>query len=250
MTDDAAHLVGREPDERLLSEDLDKLPAAVGRPEAIPTSRARAPIVGIGATLTGVSLVVGALLIVVGAILGIADGFDLSAVLALVVGAVLVSTHWGWVHVAELTAQRIEGRTDAAIVDRRRQWLATVSPYTHYEVSTSVQDDGSIRIARVRYRPTAAGPGSFTFVREPQSAETLAADEPAAVVSERAEAMRHQAATDTERERERYQAAADAHAAALLERDDSEQRRAAQRAESEALSRQLNENLRDPPLVE
>ena len=54
----------------------------------------------------------------------------------------------------------------------------------------------------------------------------------------------------TERERERYEIAANAYRAALLGREDDEQRRLAQRAASEALSRQINTNLREPPLVE
>jgi hypothetical protein len=249
-TADPAELVGREPDERLLSVDLDKLPEAVGRPEVIPPSRARRRIVGTGATLTAASLVIGIVLIAFGAIEVISSGIDLTAVLALVLGAVLTATHWGWVHVAELTAQKVEGRTDAAIVDRRHQWLGTISPYTRYEVSTSVQDDGSIRIECVRYRPVASGPESFTFVREIQSSEELSGDEPAAVVSERAEVLRREAAQATQRERDRYEVAADAYNAALLGRADEEQRRLARRAASEALSHQINQNLRDPPLVE
>ena len=99
-----AELVGREPDERLLSEDLDKLPAAVGRPETVPVSRARRRVVAVGATLTGVSLVLGVLLVLVGVIDAISSGINLAGVLAVLVGAVLISTHWGWVHVAEISA--------------------------------------------------------------------------------------------------------------------------------------------------
>lgn len=252
MTDltNPAELVDCEPDERLLSEDLDKLPEAIGRPQPAPPSRVRGRIVGTGATLTGVSLVVGVLLIALGAIEAISSGIDLTAVLALVLGAVLVTTHWGWVHVAELTANTIEGRTHAEIVDQRRQWLRTIQPYARYEVSTNVADDGAISIECVRHRPVRSGPRSFTFVRELKQREVHSADETAAVVSERAEVLRRQAALGTERERERYQIAADAYTAALLGRADEEQRRLALRAASEALSRQINANLRDPPLVE
>src|SRR5919108_5141268 len=95
-----AELVGREPDERLLGEDIDALPAAVGRPEAAPASRARRRIVGAGATLTGVSLVVGVLLVVLGLVDAVSSGIDLAGVLGVVVGLVLIATHWGWVHVA------------------------------------------------------------------------------------------------------------------------------------------------------
>jgi hypothetical protein len=252
MSDTAnlAELVGCHPDKRLLSEDVDQLPEGVGRPEAIPLSRARRPIVATGATLTGVSLVVGIVLIAVGAFIGIADGFDLTAVLALVLGVALTVTHWGWVHVAELTANRVEGRSQADIGGRREQWLDTIEPYTRYEVSTSVRDDGSIDINCVRFRPIRSGPDSFTFVREAHKSEVHAPDQPAAVVSERAEELRREAAQATQRERERYEIAADAYTAALASDADEEQRRVAERAASEALSRQINAHLRDPPLMD
>lgn len=249
-TPNPAELVGCHPDERLLSEDLDKLPEALGRPEPIPPGHARKPIVAVGATLTGVSLVVGIVLIALGAIIGISDGFDLTVILALVLGIGLIATHWGWVHVAELTANRIEGRTQAEIAARRRRWLTTIAPYTRYEVCTSVQDDGSINIDCVRFRPARSGPDSFRFTREIHTSERHAPDEPAAVVSERAEELRRQAAQATERERQRYAIAADAYTTALLGDADAEQRRVAQRAASEALSHQINAHLRDPPLIE
>lgn len=246
-----AELVGREPDERLLSEDLDQLPTAVGRPQkAPPPSRARRRVVGAGATLTGVSLVAGVLLVLLGVIDAISSGIDLASVLGAVVGLVLISTHWGWVHVAELTANSIEGRSNAAVLDRGRQWLASIEPYTRFEVSTGVEDDGSISIVSVRYRPVPRGERGFTFVREVQHREEHPADEPAASVTERAEHLRREAALMTERERERYAIADDAYRAALIGREDDEQRRLAQHAASEALSHQINANLREPPLVE
>lgn len=245
-----AELVGYAPDERLLSQDLDKLPAAVGRPETVAPSRVRRRVVGAGATLTGVSLVVGVALVLVGAVDAISSGFDLSGVLAVVVGVLLIATHWGWVHVAEISANALEGRSHAEVLDRRRQWLAGVEPYTRLEVSTEVQDDGSITIYSVRHRPVRAGEDSFTFVREIDHREVHSPDEPAAAVTERAEALRRKAALDTEEERRRYEIAAEAYQTALIGRDDDEQRRLAQRAASEALSSQINSNLRDPPLVE
>jgi hypothetical protein len=246
-----AELVGREPDERLLSEDLDMLPEAVGRPDmAPPPSRMRRRVVGAGATLTGVSLVLGVLLVLVGVIDALANSIDLSAVLAVVVGLILVGTHWGWVHVAEITASSIEGRANADVLARQRQWLAQIEPYPRIEVSTAVEDDGSITIYSVRHRPVASGDRGFTFVREVEHREVHPADEPAAAVTERAEHLRREAALVTERERERYEIAADAYRAALLGREDDEQRRLAQRAASEALSHQINTNLREPPLVE
>jgi len=249
-TSNPVELVGREPDERLLSEDLDQLPEAVGRPEAAPPSRARRRVVAAGATLTGVSLVLGVILVLVGLIDGVVSGIDATSVLAFLVGLVLVGTHWGWVHVAEITANSIEGRTNADVFARQRQWLAAIEPYPRIEVSTAVEDDGSITIYSVRHRPVPTGDRSFTFVREVENREVHSPDEPAAAVTERAEQLRREAALATERDRERYEVAAEAYRAALLGREDDEQRRLARRAASEALSHQINANLREPPLVE
>lgn len=245
-----AEFVGFEPDERLLGEDLDKLPAAAGRPEIVPRSRAHGGIVGAGATLTAASLVIGVLLVLLGVVDAITSGIDAAPIVAVVLGAILISTHWGWVHVAELTANSLEGRSNVEVVDQRRHWLASIEPYTRYEVSTEVQDDGSIAIYTVRHRPVQAGETHFTFVQEIQHRELHPADEPAATVAERAEILRNEAAIVTERERERYQIAADAYESALLDDADEQQRLLAQRAASEALSEQINSNLRDPPLVE
>jgi hypothetical protein len=249
-TSNAAEFVGYQPDERLLGEDLDKLPAALGRPELVPRGRARGGIVGAGATLTAASLVVGAILVLLGVIDAITSGIDAAAIVAVVLGALLISTHWGWVHVAELTANSLEGRSHADVIERRAQWLGSIEPYTRFEVSTEVQDDGSITIYSVRHRPVRAGDDHFTFAREIQHREVHPPDEPAASVTERAEVLRREAALATEREHERYEIADDAYRTALLGREDDEQRRLAQRAASEALSRQINSNLRDPPLVE
>jgi hypothetical protein len=248
--DDRAELVGFTPDERLLGEDLDRLPAAVGQPEAAPPRRAHSRIVGTGAALTGITLVGGVLLILIGAIDAISSGVDTAGLIAIVVGAIFIATHWGWVHVAEITANSLEGRSNAPVLDHRRQWLAGIEPYTHFEVSTEVHDDGSIAIQSVAHRPVRAGTDTFTFVREIVQREVHPPDEPAAAVTERAEVLRREAALATEREREHYEIAADAYRNALMDRDDDEQRRLAQRAASEALSRQINSNLREPPLVE
>jgi hypothetical protein len=245
-----AELVGRKPDPRLLSEDLENLPEAVGRPETFVPTRARGRIVGTGATLTAASLVIGSLLVVLGLIEAIANGINGLSIAILVVGALLVVTHWGWVHVAEITANSIEGRGNAVVEDHRHQWLAMIEPYTHYEINTRVEEDGSITIYRVAHRPVTAGERCFTFKRDTEYEEVHPPDEPAADVTERAELLRRQAAQDTERERERYQIAADAYEAVLLDDADEQQRRLAKRAASEALSRQINSNLRDPPLVE
>ncbi|HTP21415.1 MAG TPA: hypothetical protein VMJ65_17555 [Solirubrobacteraceae bacterium] len=245
-----AEFVDRDPDPRLLSDDLANLPEALGRPEAIVPSRVRGRIVGTGATLTAASLVIGALLVLLGLIDAVSSGIDGLSIAIVVVGAVLVITHWGWVHVAELTANSIEGRSSAEVEDRRRQWLETIEPYTRFEIYTRVEDDGAITIYRVAHRPVASGERRFTFDRETEYEEVHSGDEPAAAVTERAELLRRQAAQDTERERERYQVAADAYESALMDDADEQQRLLAQRAASEALSKQINSNLRDPPLIE
>jgi hypothetical protein len=113
-----------------------------------------------------------------------------------------------------------------------------------------VGDDGSITILTVCHRPVGCDERTFTFVREEVARETHSGEEPAAVVSERAELLRRQAAADTAAARERYEVAREAYDQALLAQDDEEQRRAALRAASEALADRINANLRDPPLVE
>lgn len=245
-----AEFVGREPDPRLLSEDLDNLPEVVGRPETFVPTGARRRIVGTGAALTAASLVIGCLLVLLGVIDGIANGVGGLPIAIVTLGAVLIATHWGWVHVAELTANSIEGRGNAVVEGHRDQWLAMIEPYTHFEIYTRVEEDGSITIYRVAHRPVASGERRFTFERDTEYEEVRSPDEPAAEVTERAELLRRQAAQDTERERERYRIAADAYEAVLLDDADEQQRRLAKRAASEALSRAINSNLRDPPLVE
>ena len=247
---DPIDLLGREPDERLLGEELSQLPESVGQPpEELPESPARRRIVRTGATLTGVTLIGGFLLSLLGLVEVIASG-GLAWVVVLVIGIVLVTTHWGWVHVAELTGNRIEGRRNASWLELRRGWLEEVEPYPRWEVSTSVAEDGSITILTVRHRPVTRGEHNYSFVREEVAREVHSADEPAATVSERAEVLRRQAAADTQEARARYETAHEAYEHALIARDDEEQRRAALRAASEALSERINANLRDPPLVE
>jgi hypothetical protein len=243
-----ADLVDSRADERLVSER--DLPHSIGRPEeAPPPSRTRGRIVAIGATLTGLTLLIGIALIAG----GIAEAVSDTAVLAIALiaaGVALVATHWGWVHVAEATGQAIDRRRDTQVLDRQRRWLEAVKPYTRYEVTTHVDDDGSIHIVRARYEPSATGEQRFTFSHQVERDEVHSADEPGAAVAERAELLRREAAADTERERERYEIAADAYETALLDSDDEQQRRDAKRAASEALSQQINAKLRDPPLIE
>jgi hypothetical protein len=243
-------LVGLVADERLLSEDPAMLPAAVGLPEPIPTRAARRRLVGVGATLTGVTLIGGVVLAILGAVELLFEGGGVLAVIALVVGLVLASTHWGWVHVAELTATRVELRSNSGIVDERRTWLEAIAPFTRYEVTTSAGDDGSITIERIRHRPIRSGEGTFVFERSIELTEVHHGDEPAAIVSERAELLRHAAAVDTERERATFQERADELNWATLAEGEHRERTREQAEAARALSEQINANLREPPLTE
>jgi hypothetical protein len=243
-------LLGLVADERLLSEDPALLPAGVGRPEPIPIRATRRSLVGIGATLTGVTLIGGVALAIFGAIELLFNGGGAVAVVALVVGLVLAATHWGWVHVAEVSSLGLERRSNSGVLERRRAWLEAIAPFTRYEVTTDAGDDGSITIERTRHRPTRSGDHVFMFERTIELAEVHAGDEPAAIVSERAELLRHAAAVDTERERAAFQQQADAlHSVALAEGEDRERTRE-QAVAARALSEQINANLREPPLTE
>lgn len=243
-------LLGREPDERLLGTDLVALPASVpGPPEPLPESPARRQVVRAGAAMTGVTLIGGLVVTLLGLVEAIANG-GLLWVVVLVLGIVLVSTHWGWVHVAELTGNTIEARRHATLEERQSEWLRAIEPYPQWEVNTSAGDDGSITILTTLHRPVASGERTFTFVSEEVAREVHSADEPAAAVAERAELVRREAAAETLRARENFEAARDAYDEALMSRDDEQQRRAALRAASEALSERINAHLRDPPLTE
>lgn len=247
---DPVELVACEPDPRLQEEDLAQLPEAVGRPPELPPSPARRRLVAAGATLTGVTLLGGIALIVLGLIDAVAGGPGASVIAALALGVVLVGTHWGWVHVAEASADALQERRNRALMDTRRGWLAAIEPYTRWEVSTSAGEDGSITILTERHRPVLCGSRRFSFRREIVEREVHSGEEPAAAITERAEVLRRWAAAATQAERERYEIARDAYERALLDADDEQQRLAALRAASEALSQRINTNLRDPPLVE
>lgn len=247
---DPAPFVGLAPDEKLLADDLSALPASVGRPEPLPESSARRVLVGAGATLTGLTLIGGIALVILAVVLAAVDSVSILAAALIVLGTILVATHWGWVHVAELSANALVNSRSRALVERRQLWLATIEPYTRWEVATRTAEDGSITIQTVCYRPVRRGEGSFSFVPEVEAQEAHAGEEPAAAVAERAELLRREAAARTERERERYATANDAYQSALLAHADEQERRAAVRAASAALSEQINANLRDPPLSE
>lgn len=248
---DPADLLGRTAATDLLSDEHRLLPEAVGSPPALPPpSPKHRKLVVAGASLTGLTLFGGIALIVLGAINGISSGFGGIELVAVILGAVLVSTHWGWVHVAAFSADAVDSRLIRQAEARRHAWLETIEPYTRYEVSTQVEDDGSLTIATVRHRPVPVGEGQFTFQREVLDPERHPGEEPAAAIAERAEQLRRETALQTERERARFAAAADQRQRAVLGRESEEEQLQARRAASEALSHQINTNLRDPPLTE
>lgn len=247
---DLSDLAGSVPDERLLGDDMHALPDGEQRPLPERSSRLRRRLVAVGATLTGLTLVAGVVLVVAGVLDAAVGSGGVRDIVAIVIGVGLVATHWGWVHVAEASADALEARRDRELGARSRGWLSAIEPYTRYSVTTSVLDDGAIRIARFRHRPVPAGERTFSFVREREREEVHDGDEPAGAVAERTEALRRAAALDTERERQRWRVVADAYEAALIDSDDEQQRLAARRAASEALSERLNAHLREPPLVE
>lgn len=248
---DPADLLGRTAAADLLSDDGGLRPEALGSPPPMPPpSPARRRLVVTGATLTGLTLFGGIALIVIGAIDAISKGLGGLALVAIILGIVLVSTHWGWVHVAAFSADSIDSHRERDAEGLRQRWLETVAPYTRYEVSTNVEDDGSLTIATIRYRPVPLGDERFTFQREVLDPERHSEAEPAAQVAERAEHLRREAALQTERERARFEQAAGAAQRVLIGQESEEEQRRARRAASEALSHQINTNLRDPPLTE
>jgi hypothetical protein len=245
---EAAHLVGSVADERLL-ESADALPVAVGRPEPVAPVPGRAAIVAVGTAMTGLSLVGGIALVILGIVLAIANsGATLGDGGLVAAGVLLAGTHWGWVHVAEAIATARQVHSAQVALARREQWLRGLAPFPHHEVVTEVEDDGAIAIVSVCYRPVETRPGRFTFVRAIEARERHEAEAPAAVVTDRAEALRRAAAQATERERELFLAAADRRETELLRQEDERAARDVQRATSRALSEQINANLRQPPL--
>lgn len=246
---DPSQFVGLTADPRLYDEQSN-LPETQRFTEVQRETSARGAIVAAGSTLTAISLIGGAVMAVVGVILALLHGIGLLDIALIVVGVVLVSTHWGWVHVAEMTGNAVAARANRGWLASRQAWLSSVEPYSHWSVRTVVLDDGSIRIERIHHRPVRAGKDSFTFASERELAEVHSPDELSATVVERAEGMRRQAALDTRREQERWELASSTYAAALAAGAGEEERRLAQIAASRALSDQINAKLSEPPLIE
>jgi len=163
---------------------------------------------------------------------------------------VLAATHWGWIHVAEATANALGERAAHDWRNRRTGWLASLEPYSRWSVTSRVLDDGRNQIERRHYRPVRLSDRTFGFESEVVESEVHPSDEPGAVIAERAETMRHHAALDTNEQEQLWRVASDAYSAALGAHADAEERRQAEIAASKALSERLNEKLKEPPLIE
>ena len=247
MLERAEDLLGCIADDSLLEGGEDLLPSDVGSPEPLVSSRARGRLVALGVTLTATSLLAGVGLLATG-VVALIGGSSALGIGALATGALLVATHWGWVHVAEVGSDALERRARRAVLSRRARWLQAIEPYTRYEVSTAATPDGAIEIVRVRYRPVGCGDHRFQFERTVELRERHHADEPAAVVTERAEQLRREAALATEGERRRYQEMRDSEHAEKAISAELQQLLDSRRATSQALSEQINANLREPPI--
>jgi hypothetical protein len=242
--------LGSAADPRLLNEDLAELPAIEQRHDPVVLTHKHDRLVAAGSLLTGTTLLAGAAMLLYGggtALLG--SGGALAVVLA-VIGALLVGTHWGWVHVAEYAGLTIDDRQRRVAAAGERDWLATIQPYPRFSISTTVLNDASTQVQRFRHEPVLITPTTFTFVRHPDTEQRYDADTPAEIIATGVETMRRQARIDTDRLRGNWEAASSAYQAALLSADDDEQRLAAQRAAATALSEHINASLLEPPLVE
>jgi hypothetical protein len=242
--------LGVQGDRRLLDADLEDLPETGPRPLPARSSGRHDRLVAVGSVMTAGTLIAGvAATLYGGAELVFASGGTLQA-LAVVIGLLLVATHWGWVHVAEYVGLTIDQRQRREGEEREQAWLATVAPYPRFGVRTRVLTDASTRIERILYQPVLTEHHTFTFAREVAAQRTYGADAAAADIAATAESMRRQARLETDRQRALWEAAATAYGAALHSADDDQQRLAAQHAAASALSEHLNASLLEPPLTE
>lgn len=253
MTDTATGIVaflGARADRRLLDEDLASLPEVEQRHEPVVMTHEHDRLVAAGSLLTGITLIVGIAMVLYGGGETLFGGAGALSVVLTVIGILLVSTHWGWVHVAEYVGITIDARRRLDGRASEHAWLATIHPYPRFSVCTSVLSDASTLVQRFRHEPILVTAQTFSFVRHVDSEERYDADAPAAVIASGVEAARHRARLDTDRLQADWEAASGAYEAVLLSADDDQQRLAAQRAAATALSEHINESLLEPPLVE
>jgi hypothetical protein len=242
--------LGVPADRRLLNEDLVALPEPEQRREPAISTHEHDRLVAAGSVLTGATLIGGAAMTLFGGWQVLFGSAGALAFVILVLGILLVSTHWGWVHVAEYIGVSIDDRRERAVERSRQDWLESIEPYPRFSVSTRVLDDASTVVERTLHRPSLTPEGTFTFVREVDASETYGAHVSAHVIASAVETMRRNARLDTDRLEELWEAASTAYAAALLGENDDREREAAERAAATALSEHINASLREPPLME
>ncbi len=242
--------LGVPADPRLLGADLPALPDAEQRREPAIATHEHDRLVAAGSLMTGASLIAGSALLLFGGWQVLGGGAAALGAILVVIGLLLVGTHWGWVHVAEYAGLTIDDRRLRSAEERQRAWLAEIEPYPRFSVTTRVLADASTQVQRIRHEPLLTPQHTFTFVRHTDAEQTYDADAPAQDIAAGVEALRRQARLETDRLHELWSAAASAYAARLSGADDEQQRLAAQRAAATALSEHLNESLLEPPLVE
>jgi hypothetical protein len=242
--------LGVPADRRLLNQDIGNLPVAEQRREQAISTHKHDRLVAAGSLMTAVTLIGGVVLALYGGIQAVFESGGAFDVVLAVIGVLLLATHWGWVHVAEYVGLTIDGRVERNNQEHALAWLAAIQPYPRFSVSTSVLDDASTRVERVLHKPVLTEQGTFTFVREPEAAETYDADVPAEVIAAAVETARRRARLETDRLHELWETASTAYDAALLSARDDQERLAARRAAATALSEHLNASLLEPPLVE
>ena len=253
MADTGSSMVaflGVAADRRLLDEDLEGLPHAEQRREPAIVSHEHDRLVAAGSTMTGVALIGGGAMLLYGGWQTLWGAGGTLGVVLVLVGLLLVGTHWGWVHVAEYAGLTIDDRRRRSADERADGWLAAIEPYPRFSVATSVLSDASTKVERILHEPVLTARHTFTFVRRTDAEQTYGPDAPAQDIAAGVETMRRQARLDTDRLRELWEAAAGAYAAQVFDADDEQQRLAAQRAAATALSEHLNASLLEPPLVE
>jgi hypothetical protein len=238
-------LHGRRADPALLEFDAHHLPAEIGAPPIAFRPREHRRLINTGVALTGSALLGGAGVGILGLILWLVGHPSLGVPLA-VVGAVLVATHWGWIHVAQLAADRRDEGASAAVEAERQAWLARIPAHAHWDIQSRVREsDASILLERVRFSPVPTGDDTFTFTRTVEHVEAFA-DAPTAEVVERAEELRQAAHADTARARAAWTATVQGVESERALALDSAEELATSAALAEAISEQINAN-RDLP---
>jgi hypothetical protein len=170
MTETGGSLVaflGVPADRGVLGLGRQGLPGSAPAPVPVPLAATHGRLVVAGSVMTAVTLIGGGALAIYGIEqLLVGAGGAVAAVVA-VIGLLLAGTHWGWVHVAEYIGLGIDQRQQRANRERADAWLATVSPYPRFGVTTEVLADASTSVERVSFS-TGAHPAGHVHLRSPQ----------------------------------------------------------------------------------